>query len=128
RIRPHSTIDVWLLVVLCVWACDVALSTVFNAGRYDLGFYLGRACGLMAGSFVLLLLLVENSVLHSRLAAAMAELRRVATTDPLTGVANRRSFETGLNQEWRRSARAGTPLALLMIDVDCCKAYNDCYG
>lgn len=128
RSRPHSTIDVWLLVVLCVWACDVALSTVFNAGRYDLGFYLGRACGLMAGSFVLLLLLVENSVLHSRLAAAMAELRRVATTDPLTGVANRRSFETGLNQEWRRSARAGTPLALLMIDVDCFKAYNDCYG
>jgi len=128
RSRPHSTIDIWLMVVLCVWACDVALSTVFNAGRYDLGFYAGRIYGLLAASFVLLLLLIENSVLHSRLAAALAELKRLASTDPLTSVANRRAFETSLHDEWRRCARAGTPLSLLMIDVDFFKDYNDQYG
>lgn len=128
RGRPHSTIDVWLMVVLCVWACDVALSAVFNAGRYDLGFYMGRIYGLSAASFVLMLLLLENSVLHSRLVVALAELNRLAATDPLTGVGNRRAFEAGLRDEWSRCARAGEPLSLLMIDVDFFKAYNDQYG
>ena len=78
RSRPHLTLDVWLMVVLCVWICDVALSAVFNGGRYDLGFYAGRMFGLLGASFVLLLLLIENTVLHSRLAAARAELKRLA--------------------------------------------------
>lgn len=76
--RPHLTLDVWLMVVLCVWICDVALSAVFNGGRYDVGFYIGRVFGLLGASFVLLLLLIENSVLHSQLAAARAEIRRLA--------------------------------------------------
>ncbi|NWK47090.1 MASE4 domain-containing protein [Ralstonia pickettii] len=78
RTRPHLTLDVWLMVVLCVWICDLALSTVFNGGRYDLGFYAGRVFGLLGASFVLLSLLIENTVLHSRLAAARAELRQLA--------------------------------------------------
>jgi hypothetical protein len=85
RSRPHLTLDVWLMVVLCVWICDVALSTVFNGGRYDLGFYAGRVFGLMGASFVLLLLLIENTVLYSRLTAARAELKRLAADDPEDG-------------------------------------------
>ncbi len=81
RCKPHLTLDIWLMVVLCVWICDVALSAVFNAGRYDLGFYAGRVFGLMGASFVLLLLLIENTVLHSRLAAARAELKRLAASN-----------------------------------------------
>jgi len=78
RTPPHLTLDVWLMVVLCVWICDVALSTVFNGGRYDFGFYAGRVFGLLGASFVLLSLLIENTVLHSRLAAARAELKQLA--------------------------------------------------
>lgn len=81
RSRPHLTLDIWLMVVLCVWICDVALSAVFNGGRYDLGFYAGRMFGLMGASFVLLSLLVENTVLHSRLEAARAELKRLAASN-----------------------------------------------
>ena len=81
RCKPHLTLDIWLMVVLCVWICDVALSAVFNGGRYDLGFYVGRVFGLMGASFVLLLLLIENTVLHSRLAAARAELKRLAANN-----------------------------------------------
>ena len=73
------------MVVLCVWICDVALSTVFNGGRYDLGFYAGRVFGLMGASFVLLLLLIENTVLYSRLTAARTELRRLAADDRQDG-------------------------------------------
>jgi diguanylate cyclase (GGDEF)-like protein len=56
------------------------------------------------------------------------ELRRVATIDGLTGVANRRRFDELLDREWRRGRRAGDPLALLMIDVDHFKLFNDRYG
>jgi diguanylate cyclase (GGDEF)-like protein len=56
------------------------------------------------------------------------ELRRIATIDVLTGVANRRGFDDALAHEWRRARRAGDPLALLMIDVDHFKSFNDRYG
>ncbi|WP_240702350.1 sensor domain-containing diguanylate cyclase [Trinickia terrae] len=128
RQRWHSIIDLWLMVVLCAWICDVALSVVFNAGRYDLGFYAGRMYGLFAASFVLLLLLVENSSLQSRLAAALDELKRLATSDPLTGIANRRAFETALAAHWRRAAHGSSPLSMLMIDIDFFKQFNDHYG
>ena len=128
RSKPHLTIDIWLMVVLCVWICDIALSALFNHARYDLGFYLGRAFGLLGASFILLLLLIENSVLHSRLVAARTELKRLAATDPLTGLANRRAFESGLSEAWQRGAHAGSALSALLTDVDCFKHYNDRYG
>src|SRR3984957_5292421 len=56
------------------------------------------------------------------------ELRRTATTDGLTGVANRRQFDVSLESEWRRAQRSGEPVSLLMIDVDHFKLYNDLYG
>ena len=56
------------------------------------------------------------------------ELRRIATVDPLTGVANRRRFDESLEREWRRGQRTNDPLALLMIDVDHFKLFNDRYG
>jgi diguanylate cyclase (GGDEF)-like protein len=56
------------------------------------------------------------------------ELRRTATTDSLTGVANRRQFDESLEREWLRARRSGDPVSLLMIDVDHFKLYNDRYG
>jgi hypothetical protein len=50
--RPHSVIDVWLMVVMCAWLFDIALSSIVNAARFDLGFYAGRLYGLCAASFV----------------------------------------------------------------------------
>ena len=55
-------------------------------------------------------------------------LQQLLSTDALTGIANRRRFDDALELEWRRSARAGVPLSLLMIDVDHFKAYNDHCG
>lgn len=48
--------------------------------------------------------------------------------DPLTGIANRLALEEALHSEWRRAARNGQAIALLMIDLDRLKAYNDTYG
>jgi len=59
---------------------------------------------------------------------AEAELAVLATTDGLTGLANRRAFDRQLESEWLRAARQKTPVSLLLIDVDQFKAYNDIYG
>lgn len=56
------------------------------------------------------------------------QLERYANQDSLTEVANRRCFDLTLDAEWRRAMRSGQPLALVMIDVDCFKQYNDLYG
>src|SRR5450830_1668369 len=56
------------------------------------------------------------------------KLAALSTTDGLTGVTNRRGFDTQLASEWRRAARSGQPLALLVLDVDYFKKYNDRYG
>jgi diguanylate cyclase (GGDEF)-like protein len=55
-------------------------------------------------------------------------LRELAFVDGLTGVANRRRLDEALAAEWRRGRRAGAPLALLMIDLDHFKRFNDHYG
>ena len=65
---------------------------------------------------------------EDRLAAASEELAKQASSDGLTGVANRRRLDETLDLEWRRAARDLRPLSFLMIDVDCFKAYNDHYG
>ncbi len=56
------------------------------------------------------------------------ELRRMATVDALTGLANRRGLDAALRREWQRAQRDGEPLALLLIDVDHFKKYNDRHG
>lgn len=62
------------------------------------------------------------------LASANLRLEALSTTDPLTGVYNRRKFDQELEIEWRRSFRSASPIGCLMIDVDCFKHYNDLFG
>jgi diguanylate cyclase (GGDEF)-like protein len=61
-------------------------------------------------------------------ANAIAEQRRLAFTDGLTGVANRRAYDEALVREWERSSRDGTTLSLILVDIDFFKRYNDVYG
>ncbi len=55
-------------------------------------------------------------------------LRELTLTDGLTGVANRRAFDEKLQGEWRRCARAQVPMALILVDIDHFKLFNDQYG
>lgn len=59
---------------------------------------------------------------------AHAEALRVAHVDPLTNIANRRHFDSFLQEQWHRAQRNGLPLALVLVDVDCFKLYNDSLG
>lgn len=55
-------------------------------------------------------------------------LKHLVRTDALTGLLNRRAFDDAIDAEIRRTSRAGTPLSLLIVDVDRFKDYNDHYG
>ena len=70
----------------------------------------------------------ELSLLNDRLARLNQELSVLSRTDPLTGLANRRAFDQRLDEELSRAARHHLPLALLVLDIDHFKAYNDRYG
>jgi diguanylate cyclase (GGDEF)-like protein len=59
---------------------------------------------------------------------AESNLAVLATTDELTGLANRRKFNEAIAREWRRAMRERQPLALMMLDADLFKEYNDRHG
>jgi len=59
---------------------------------------------------------------------ANTRLESLSTTDPLTGIGNRRYFDARFAKEWSRGIRTGLPLSILMIDVDHFKRLNDTYG
>ena len=65
---------------------------------------------------------------EEELKIANAHLDRLARLDSLSGLTNRRGFDAKLEQEWASSAKTGEPLALIMVDVDHFKAFNDRYG
>lgn len=62
------------------------------------------------------------------LAAANRELENLSRQDSLTGIANRRYFDSYLLTEIKRASRDREPLSLILADVDNFKAFNDCYG
>jgi diguanylate cyclase (GGDEF)-like protein len=65
---------------------------------------------------------------HGELERANAQLAELARNDGLTGLANRRHFDQQFDLAFRQAARHDRPLALIMIDVDFFKRYNDLYG
>ncbi len=67
-------------------------------------------------------------VLTRKLDEANQELKRLSAVDGLTGIANRRRWDDVIAKEWRRAARTGEPISMLLIDVDFFKPFNDNYG
>ena len=81
-----------------------------------------------AGFVVTLRDVTEREITEQRLTETNRRLQDIVDRDGLTRLANRRCFDTTLAAEFRRAQRDGTTLSLVMIDVDCFKAYNDRYG
>jgi diguanylate cyclase (GGDEF)-like protein/PAS domain S-box-containing protein len=72
--------------------------------------------------------ITERKQVETALQEANQKLEQLATHDGLTQIANRRYFDEYLQQEWQRMTREQQPLSLILLDVDCFKAYNDYFG
>ncbi|WP_323117945.1 GGDEF domain-containing protein [Burkholderia alba] len=86
--------------------------------------------GMLTTAFSIAFVAMSLCLAHSlwRKSAAEAALARLAGTDSLTGLHNRRALDETLEREWRRAVRGGRPLAILFVDIDHFKRYNDAYG
>lgn len=114
----HEALSAWRRQALLT--AGVVLSLL--AAIMVIGWRLIQAIRLRAQAEVSLVAARE------KLLQANGQLERLATEDPLTGLANRRHFDQALAQELRRAAREATPLALLLVDLDHFKRFNDSYG
>ncbi len=85
----------------------------------------GLALFVSVALVIAALLLAREARLRT---AAQGELEKQAMTDFLTGLPNRRQFEMSLDREWRRAARTGTSLAVILFDADHFKKLNDRHG
>jgi signal transduction histidine kinase len=117
--RPrYSLLNLWLMVVMGYWFCDITLSSYLNGGRYDLGFYAGRIYGALAASFVLAVLVLENARLYRRLAVAAGRLKERATellraNETLQSeIAYRKRAEEGLREAQAELARVSRITAM----------------
>jgi signal transduction histidine kinase len=118
RRRRRRLLDLWLMVVMGYWLCDITLSSYLNANRYDLGFYAGRLYGVLAASIVLAVLVLENSRLHHRLAIAASGLKERASALSAANetlqseIAYRERAEEKLRQAQAELARASQMTAM----------------
>lgn len=71
---------------------------------------------------------IQQAELYQQLQAANEQLQRLATSDGLTHLANRRKFDEYLSQQLRILAREQQPISLILCDIDYFKSYNDTYG
>lgn len=69
-----------------------------------------------------------KEITNLKLSISRDELERISTMDELTGVANRRLFDSSFDKEWRVALRYQAPISLIFMDIDEFKAYNDFYG
>lgn len=101
-------------------ATDLGISRDLALQAY-LGFHL---VGFLPTS----ILFLRQRCLHRELRHSLAQAARLAAVDGLTGVANRRALDSNMEEQWLVAMRNQTPLALLMIDADHFKEYNDRLG
>ena len=107
----------------------VVLGAIFIRTRWSLGHaHLVMALSVVSDIVLLVVLIWLFAAMIQRVETERALIQQEAETDKLTGIYNRRHFETSLELEIQRARRYGAPLALLMIDVDNFKLLNDCHG
>ncbi|MFM1887330.1 MAG: hypothetical protein RL026_2487 [Pseudomonadota bacterium] len=129
-----STLALFCLLIIEHWPRPLDRDTVLTIGASLVAMAILARQILTARSNETWLLAerqkLEREVEHRsrELEIANGELRRLARQDALSGLGNRRAFDEWLAEAWREAGTGGRPLALVMIDIDAFKAYNDALG
>lgn len=131
---PRACLLIMLLVLPVTLLCCLALGLTDGLGQFS-WMLSGIEAFLAVFSYVMTrvhrqVFLQEGLQLHNelRLTELSEQLAEFSLRDTLTGVANRRRFDEVLLLEWDRARRQQTSLALLFIDIDHFRHYNDHYG
>jgi diguanylate cyclase (GGDEF)-like protein len=125
--RLRTLTELWLAVALFAGLVDVAL-TLGAGARYSVGWYAARIASMISASALLGMLMYETSRIYSKLADAHRALQEFSVRDGLTGVFNRAYFDERYPRELAQATASGRPLAILLVDVDLFKTYNDAFG
>ncbi len=119
RRRELTSLSLWLMVSLLSASLDALLN--LSATRYSYAWDAGKLIAVVTSSTVLAMMLWDIVGLYGR-------LEREASVDPLTSLMNRRAFDAYLEATFGKARRLGKSMALLMIDIDFFKSYNDSNG
>jgi diguanylate cyclase (GGDEF)-like protein len=125
--RCRSMLNLWLSVALWAQLLEVLLG-IGGQARYSYGWYFSRLHGGTSALIILIVFLRSMFKLRDNVLRMNVELHHQASEDPLTGLANQRVFFEQLRRAVAQKQRHPTSLALLMLDVDHFKRYNDAYG
>lgn len=126
-----SSLALWGACVLAVFLTERGLGPFADPAGLSLSrnlavqLYLGFH---LLGFLPISILFVEQRRMDRELREALQNTAALAALDGLTGVANRRTLDASIQEQWRAAVRGGTPLALLMIDADHFKQFNDRLG
>lgn len=120
RVRVPNGLQAGLMVAMLATAADAFLNSL-SPGRFSYTWYVGKLDALLTANVVLFILLTDITLLYRRLSA-------FASVDALTGLANRRSFAEHFGWTLGNTQRRSANIALLMIDIDHFKAFNDRRG
>lgn len=118
--RRLSNLHLWLLVAVFADGLDLMLN-MFSNGRFSYNWYLGKCETIFTAVIVLFMLMSDVADMYRKLAD-------IATMDPLTGLHNRRSFDNHLGFILTLLRRNPSHLAMLVIDIDHFKNFNDAFG
>lgn len=125
--RLRTLMDLWVGVALLAGVVDIVL-TLAAGERYSVGWYGARIASMVSANAVLGMLMSETSRAYQKLADTHRTLQELSVRDGLTGVFNRAYFDERYPRELATATKAGYPLAVLLIDVDHFKDYNDAFG
>jgi diguanylate cyclase (GGDEF)-like protein len=135
RLYSYRHLERYPVVVATALSKDEVLENWVSLSYRFIGGILVLLVFLVAlGTRMIRQILLHERLEHELQAAKSAleerngKLRALAMNDGLTGIPNRRHFDEMLAREYGRAVRTGTPLALIMLDVDFFKKYNDIYG
>jgi diguanylate cyclase (GGDEF)-like protein len=136
---PFRLNEAVLQSILSLAAYTAALIVTPAPPMEAMAGHIGMAIFIVVGSLAqpyrqaiderrLFVLKLRDELRARELEEANRRLTYLSLRDPLTGVGNRRSFDMALQSSLQMAADSEKPIALLMVDVDYFKAYNDCYG